>query len=275
MRHLRKFACAIFAISTAGATSSALAHDFWIAPDSYATQVGQDLDISIMIGHPTDRLDWPINPHRIISFRAFGPQGISDYQANITGLSGDENLSVVFDTPGTHLLVIETTQSFSKLESEHFNAYLEEEGLTPIKLDRVRNRKTGTAGTEVYSRRGKTIIQVGPPKDTDASFVTEPVGMTLEVVPTANPAHLPGDKNLTSRIYYRGKPQPGVSVGLVDLSGDKGLVQRQVSDEKGYVTFAKPDAGAWMQHAVWSDPIEEKGRADYDTVFSSLSFSIP
>ena len=249
------------------------AHDFWIAPESYVAEAGEALDIDIMIGHPTDRLAWPTNPHRIISFRSFGPNGISDRQSSVTGRSKD--ISIKFKAPGTHLLAIETTQAFSKLESDAFNAYLDEEGLTPIKLHRVRNRLTEQAGTEVYSRRGKSIIQIGKPTSSDDALVTRPIGMTLEIVPTANSARLAESDSMTSQIFYRGQPQSGVTVGLVDLSGDLGLVNEQVSDKKGFVTFKKPSKGAWMQHAVWSDPMEDNNRADYDTIFSSLSFAVP
>ena len=249
------------------------AHDFWIAPESYVAEPGEALDIGIMIGHPTDQLAWPTNPHRIISFRSFGPNGITDRQSSVSGLS--KNISLEFMTPGTHLLTIETTQAYSKLESEAFNAYLDEEGLTPIKIHRVRNRLTDEPGTEVYSRRGKTIIQIGKPTPTDEAIATLTVGMTLEVVPTANPARLSSNDDMTSQIFYRGKPQSGVTVGLVDLSGDLGLVSEQISDENGFVTFKKPSKGAWMQHAVWSDVMDDNDRADYDTIFSSLSFSLP
>ena len=254
-------------------STPALAHDFWIAPESYVAEPGEALDIDIMIGHPTDQLAWPTNPHRVISFRSFGPNGITDRQSNVTDLS--KNISLEFEMPGTHLLTIETTQAFSRLESEAFNAYVDEEGLTPIKIHRVRHGQMNKAGTEVYSRRGKTIIQIGKPTPTDDAIVTRPVGMTLEVVPTSNPARLSSNADMTSQIFYRGKPQSGVTVGLVDLSGKHGLVSEQISDENGFVTFKKPSKGAWMQHAVWSDPMEDNDRADYDTIFSSLSFSIP
>lgn len=258
-----------------GGTLPVHAHDFWLAPESYQAQEGQALDISIMIGHPADRMLWPVDPHRVISFRSFGPDGLRDQQAAISNYNLDKELLVTFESSGIHMLTIETTQAFSKLESEKFNAYLEEEGLTPIIIDRVRKGATENAGTEVYSRRGKSIIQVGSLNEDDSEFLTRPVGMTLEVVPLTNPARLVSGEAMKSQIFYRGKPQAGVTIGLIDLSGDLGLTQKQISDENGYVSFLKPSSGAWMQHAVWSDPMENTERADYDTIFSSLSFSIP
>lgn len=254
--------------------SPSRAHDFWLAPNSYNVAIETPVDVSIMIGHPTDRTDWPIDPHRVISFRSLGPSGISDHQSAIADYRRTKDLPLSFTSSGTHLLTIETTQAYSKFGAEAFNAYLDEEGLTSIKIDRAAKRKSNTAGTELYSRRGKSIIHVGELGETDPEFITQPVGMTLEIVPSANPIRLSKADKMTSTVFYRGMPKAGVSVGLVDLSGDGGQISTQISDKNGNVTFPRPSLGNWMQHAVWSDPIEVPNRADYDTVFSSLSFNI-
>ena len=269
-----KRSAAIIALSLS-LSSPLFAHDFWLAPSTYDTANDTTVDVKIMIGHPTDRMEWPVNPHRVISFRSFGPAGVSDHQSAIADYRRNDGLPLSFMDAGTHLLTIETTQAFSKLDADKFNAYLDEEGLTSVKVDRASKRKTNTSGTELYSRRGKSIIQVGKLSDSEPDFITRPVGMTLEIVPSANPMRLSKNDEMTSTVYYRGAPKAGVSIGLIDLTGERGLVSTQVSNKDGKVTFSRPQSGNWMQHAVWSDPIERPDRADYDTVFSSLSFSIP
>ncbi len=275
MTHFKNLTLGLFAACFSGTLLPAYAHDFWLAPESYQAVAGEAVEVSIKIGHPKDRLNWPAEPHRIVSFRAFSADGVSDHQAAITDGASSKSIPMTFSKTGTQLLTIETTQAFSELGSEKFNAYLEEEGLTPIKVDRVLRRTTDTAGTELYSRRGKSIIQVGELEETDPDFLTRPVGMTLEVVPLKNPARISEGGEMKSQIFYRGKPQAGVTVGLVDLEGARGVTQKFVSDENGYVSFARPETGAWMQHAVWSAPLKASERADYTTIFSSLSFYVP
>jgi len=45
-----------------------------------------------------------------------------------------------------------------------------------------------------------------------------------------------------------------------------------VSDGEGRVAFPAPDAGTWLMTVVWSKPIAGNARADFETVFSSLTF---
>jgi len=257
-----------------GFSAPASAHDFWIAPGSYSAKTGEKTDLSIMVGHPEDQTSWAISPHRVVSLRSVGPEGVTDHQSSITGSDTKQPMSVAFNNAGVHVLTIETTSAFSELEAEKFKDYIEEEGLTPIQMDRVSKRKMSEPGTEIYSRRGKAIVNVGELGESDPSYVTSPQGLTLEVVPTTNPIRLKDGESLLAHIYYRGQAMPGVNVKLVSLDTDKGRVASQKSDSDGKVSFPKPESGDWMLHAVWSDPMEDTSRADYDTIFSSLSFSI-
>ncbi len=262
------------ASSWLGFSFPASAHDFWINPSNYSVQAGEKTNISIMIGHPEDQNSWAISPHRVVALRSVGPEGISDQQTLVSETDPKKPMTFSFNRDGVHVLTIETTSAYSELEAEKFNDYLDEEGLTPIKLDRTSKRKMSKPGTEIYSRRGKTIINVGNIGESDPSYVTTPLGLTLEVVPTSNPVRLQDGENLSAHIYYRGQIMSGVNVKLVSLDSDKGQVASQKSDSEGQVFFAKPDAGEWMLHVVWSDPMEDSEQADYDTIFSSLSFSI-
>ncbi|MGJ8562335.1 MAG: DUF4198 domain-containing protein [Alphaproteobacteria bacterium] len=252
----------------------AQAHDFWLAPETYNPAPQEKVDLSIMIGHPADRMMWPAAPHRIVAFRSVGPNGIQDHQSLIKPAAQSEALSLKFKAPGLHVLTIETTHAVSTLEADKFNAYLEEEGLTPIKLDRIVQGTSDEPGTEIYSRRGKALIQVGPSGEDDPDYLTKPLGLTLEIVPSAHPARAKVGSPMKAVIYYQGNPVKGVTIGLIDLKGDKGLVSVDETDRKGRVSFPRPNGGDWMLHAVWSAPLQGSDRADYDTVFSSLSFSL-
>ena len=259
--------CSLSAVSAA--------HDFWLEPDKFNAETGQNLSILVKIGHPHDRILWPVNPHRVISLRSVGPHGLQDHQSSLRKIKRSKALPISYDKAGIYIMSIETTAALSELPADQFNSYLDEEGLTPIKLDRLRRGATQTSGTELYSRRGKAIIQIGEPSDVNPVHVTQPIGMTLEIVPMQNPATLQAGEKMTSKVYYRGEAVSGISVGLVDLLGEDGGVATAISNNEGVVAFDRPVAGTWMQHAVWADAMEDTSRADYDTVFSSLSFSIP
>ncbi len=136
-------------------------------------------------------------------------------------------------------------------------------------------QKTGTMaadGREVYSRRAKALIQVGPYGKADDAIATKPVGMSLEIVPQANP-YAPGFKGaLPVRIYYYGKPLAGATVMMNNLDFDDRPTQIVKSDVNGNATLTFPHIGLWQANVVWTRPIANDPKADYETMFSSLTF---
>jgi len=145
---------------------------------------------------------------------------------------------------------------------------------TPLAFWQVIKGTTDKPGRETYSRRGKALIQVGEMSEIDPAYLTRPLGLTLEIVPLQNPARLGEGETFSSRVYYRGVPISGVTIGLIDLDSDDGILALKTTRVNGLVDFDRPKDGSWMLHAVWSAPLEESDAADYDTVFSSLSFNI-
>lgn len=250
------------------------AHDFWLAPQDFSPESTGTQNVFVMVGHAADKTPWAVNAHRIIGLRSVGAMGITDHQSRVQAFPQLGYLPLNFQDAGTHVLMIETTNAFSELSADKFNAYVEEAGLTPVSRHRKQHDLMGIAGTEIYSRRGKAIINIGDIGDTDPDYVTQPLGLTLEIVPRENPARLNEDAALSATIYYRGRASDGIKVVLIRLDNDDGAMATRVSDAKGVVTFPRPPAGQWMLHAIWSDPLEDTRRADYDTIFSSLSFEI-
>ena len=257
-----------------GATlcTPAAAHDFWLAPHTYQMETARPVPLSIMIGHPKDKSRWSLDPHRVISLSSIGPDGITDHQSRMGTLTPSGDMLLSLKENGTHVVMIETTSAVSILPPETFTDYILEEGLTPIITHRDENGLDEEDGKEIYSRRGKALVQIGDVSEQDAPYVTRPVGMTLEIVPQKNPYALKAGAPLTSKVYYRGEPVEGVTIGLISLDTDADLVGTEKSNAKGEVTFKRPEKGQWMLHAVWSDPMENTLTADYDTIFSSLSF---
>ena len=99
--------------------------------------------------------------------------------------------------------------------------------------------------------------------------------MTLEIVPERNPYMLrPGEK-LPLLIYYQGRPLPGALVKLTNLDQDSKPAALQRSDRAGRASFSVPPQGKWQLNVVWTKPITGNPKADFETIFSSLSFGHP
>ena len=86
----------------------------------------------------------------------------------------------------------------------------------------------------------------------------------------------PGDPvNLTLSDARDGAPLAGASVVLEPLDGKPAHGTPVITDAQGLARFAAPPggrfAGRWRANVVWTQPISHP-RAEFDTVFSSLTF---
>jgi uncharacterized GH25 family protein len=160
----------------------------------------------------------------------------------------------------------------SHQSAARFNAYAEEEGLTPALETRAAKGLRAIDASERYSRQTKALVQVG---DGGAqAAVTRPVGLALEIVPEVSPYALPRSTALPVRVLYEGRPLAGALVKLTDLTHDAAPLEQHRTDGEGRAGFAMPRGGAWMMDVVWTRPLVDEG-VDFETVFSSLSFGFP
>ena len=249
---------------------TAYAHDFWVQPETFTPEDSGALAVSLFVGHGSDKSDWPVRPHRIVGFQSFGPEGLDNQARGPESLSGD--LSAALNEIGTHLILVETTNSFSELEADKFNAYVEDEGIRPIMLDRAANRTEDQPGKELYSRRGKALVQVGCPTETSNVWAKE-LGLTLEIIPGANPIDWNDGDDMPIKVHYHGVPVPGATLHITNLDDDTVHFSAE-TDADGQVDISTSlNEGRWLVHTVWAEAADGllEG-ADYQTVFSSLTF---
>ncbi|ABC65003.1 DUF4198 domain-containing protein [Erythrobacter litoralis] len=248
----------------------ASAHTFWLAPESYQIEVGEIVTVDFQVGDAAENGPWGLYWERVVSLRDYGPDGISDHQGAIRETVGEEvgRAALDLNEPGTHVVAFESNPSASDLDAEAFNSYVDEEGLHAVSRYRNATATVDRRGTELYSRRSKALIQVG---DTPTDNVTLPIGQTLEIVPLQNPYALGDDRRLTVQILFRGAPLTEGTLHVANLAGSKGTT-KYPTDENGMVELTIPEEGRWLLDVVWAVPAPNEDRADFFTVFSSLSF---
>lgn len=250
------------------------AHDFWLQPQRFWIGPGTAVPIAILVGHGVDRAPWAVASNRVVALRGIGPTGVVDHLATLRARAVAAIPAMRFAAPGTHIVAIQSSHSRSELPAVRFNDYLKEEGLTPAIRMRARAGKTGAAGREIYSRRAKALVQVGPP-GARQPHVTRPLGLTLEIVPERNPYEAGRTPRFPLRILYQGRPLPGALVKLTNLDADQKPVATRLSDGTGRAVFTVPSSGNWQFNVVWTRPLGSDPRADFDTTFSSLTFGFP
>ena len=188
----------------------------------------------------------------------------------------DEDGDFRFTTPGAYMLVLQTDdRAQTHLPSIRFNDYLKVEGLTPALEQRARLNQMDRDGSERYSRCAKSLVQVGLPGAGSQEQVSKPVGLPLEIVPEADPYAVPRSASLPVRVIYAGRPLAGALIKLTDLNNDASPFEVHLTDHAGRANFTMPNAGSWLLNVIWTKVLPRSEEADFETVFSSLSFGFP
>jgi hypothetical protein len=226
--------------------TSATAHDFWLQPQSFQTKPGVALPITALIGHGDARGRWEADAKRVLMLKSIGPSGTVDLRRAFTQRGIGPHFAANFPKAGVYTLVMQTNNVSSELPSKRFNDYARDEGLTPILQNRKRIGTADTVGREFYSRRAKALIRVGANTGRADPRATKAVGLTLVL--------------------------PGATVKLTNLNSDEKPVAIVKTNSSGRATFRIPESGVWLLNVVWTKPIKGRPSADYDTIFSSLTF---
>lgn len=247
------------------------AHDFWVQPQVFAAAVGAPVPVTILVGHGAARQRWSAGIDRVASFTSAGPDGVADRRGELTLNAPGADATLRFARPGTYAIVLTTNPASSVLPAIRFNDYLTVEGITSALAARKAAGTTDTPGRELYSRRAKALVQIGTASGPQPQ-VTRPLGLTLEIVPEADPYAIAPDAPLPVRVLYEGKPLAGALVKLNNLDFDARPVATHLTDAAGRATFAVPFRGLWQMNVIWSKPLKGNPDADFATVFSSLTF---
>lgn len=252
-------------------SSPAAAHDFWLQPVRFQAARQSEIPVTLQIGHGQFRQRWGIGLERILLLKDFGPTGTRDLRGDFRTV-GDADMVTRFTADGVHALVLQTAYAQSELPAIRFNDYIKAEGLSAIIAARARSRATGQSGRERYSRRAKALVQVGSSTAANARLATQALGMKLEIVADRNPYALGPDRMLPVHVLYKGQRLAGATVMLTSLEFDDKPISQAITDARGQAVFRVPPVGDWLLNVLWSEPVLNDPKADFDTTFSSLTF---
>ncbi len=254
---------------------AATAHEFWIQPERFWLPVDATTPMTLQVGTGTERQRSQLPLRRVLRFDATPPGGDAvDLRPVLTLGAPTADGVLSFARSGAYVVTLRSDAAAqTHLSAARFNAYAQEEGLTPALETRAARGLQAIDASERYSRQTKALVQVGDGGGVQDA-VTRPVGLTLEIVPEVSPYALPRPAILPVRVLYEGRPLADALVKLTDLAHDAAPLERRRTDGEGRAAFALPSAGAWMMDVVWTKPLADEG-VDFETVFSSLSFGFP
>ncbi|HTO75448.1 MAG TPA: DUF4198 domain-containing protein [Thermoanaerobaculia bacterium] len=253
-------------------------HDFWIEPSTFRPVPGAEVFVSLRVGQDFRGDPVPRKPALIERFALAAENG----DAEIDGLPGaDPAGSFVAPAPGLVWIAYRSRRTPITLEPDRFEKYLAEEGLEHVSKERARRGESGKPGREVYSRSVKSLLVSGAAGAASAAGTVapaakafdRPLGLALEILLGADPRRaVPG--KLPVRILWEGGPAEGLLVvAMNQASPDRKIRAR--TDARGAATLDLPEAGVWLVKAVRMGPAPAGVDADWESVWTSLTFEAP
>ena len=255
------------AAAALGASAAVRAHDLWLVPESFLPRPGATVRLEVRIG---ERFPESMNApregslSRLALVTAAGESPLSG--ARIEGKA----LAVRFEAPaaGNAALVLEGPARHIVLPPEQFKDYLLHEGLAQIHEERLARGEANKPGREDYSRHAKALLRVGPGE----GIATRPLGLTLELVPEADPYAIAPEEPLPVKALFRGAPLPDLELRSYTIGGAVRKT-RTGPDGRSSLRFDRP--GLWCVAFIHMERCTGCAEADWRSYFGTLTFEVP
>lgn len=255
--------------------SAWLAHDLYLMPERFRAGASEKVTVAF---HNGDDFPVPDRPPRLANI-------LDAALRSRAGSSAFENLrddgkvlraEVNMPAQGGAVLAFRTRPNFIELEAGKFEEYLRHEGLTAVIAWRAKNGESASAGRERYSKYVKSILHVNPAPGEADGFFKQPAGLAIEIVPLKDPAKLAAGGELPVQLLVRGRPAADLQVEMAWLAPD-GKPQRKVAGrtaKDGKLAIPIASRGVWKLHSVYMERCQEPAVADWESLWTSLTFEV-
>ena len=291
VRHRAHAAFVTILIAAAGAGLAA--HDFWLEPSTFAPGVDEPVRIHLRIGERFAGESLARNGSLIEKFVIVGPSG----ERPVLGRDGMDPAGLVrLDAPGIWFVGYRSRPSAVELAPEKFEQYLREEGLEHIIQERVARKETLLPVRERFSRSVKSLLRYGG--DRTVQGYDRALGMTLEFVLDADPARASGGR-VPVRLLRDGRPLAGALVvayrrdSIATFPGpaspgkageSREAKESREANESKETLRARTDkdgrivlpvsSGVWLLKSVYMERAAAGSGADWESVWSALTFMV-
>ena len=247
----------------------AQAREYWLQPDKFMYQPGDNLLLGLSAGENFIGNPWNIGKQAITRLEHYQMGKSSNLIPLIK--DGDRNqLTIPLREEGTHLILMESNNAFIERESERFNEFLKDEGLDEVYDQRQKTNTLNNPGKEFYSCHTKLLVQVGGRKD---ETYKKSDGFPVEIIPEQNPYTLKKGDPLRFKIMQQGKPLFGVRVKVWNRFNNRTTLQNIYTEKNGVIETRISNPGPWMVTVVKMVPAKQQGAA-WQSYRMSLVFGI-
>ena len=247
------------------------AHEFWLMPSKFRVDINESFRLNFYVGEDFTGEIWAKRIQRTLKLTDYSAKNQKDLTA-LAIKNDSSDIILNFDESETHILTMESKNSFIALDAKKFNDYLKDDGIENIYQLRQKTGKLDKPSKELYRRCAKTLIQVG--NNTGKTFKKN-TGMPLEIIPLKNPYTLKVGDKMTVQILFNGKPLANNLIVTWDKTPTtKTRQQKYKTDKKGFLTFMLDQKGQWMVSLVHMIALENNSEADYQSYWGNLTFGL-
>ncbi len=249
--------------------SAAFSHQFWIQPMSFFPATGENIAIRLMVGDGFPGEARPRDPTKLERFVVAGTIGT----APILGNDGEDPAGIHrFERNGVQALGYRGKNSRVELEAVKFEKYLAEEGFQHAIDTRKAKGDSAKPGRELYSRCAKSLVCVGEPASGDLGFQTN-LKLPLEITPLENPYLKSPGESIVIVVTNESGPVADAVVTILHDTDPKNHVKVR-TDKEGHATMTLGGAGVWMASCVQMTEAPAGSDAEWQSVWSSLTFEV-
>jgi hypothetical protein len=211
------------------------------------------------------KLDTAIKPDRVARAVIRVDGQTSAMQPTAGGHSLDFRSRV--RSTGLAMVAVDLQPRSLELTPSQVTEYLDEIGADADLRRQWNDRPEPKRWREIYSKHAKSFVRVDK---TDDSW-KQPAGLTLELMPLADPTSLHAGDTLSVRLVESGRPLANFPVGVVHESDPHGTLLK--TDSGGEVAVPLPKAGRYMLRATDLRPAQ-RADADWISDFTTLTINV-
>jgi len=247
------------------AARPAIAHEFWIEPLQFRAAPGAKVGIRLHVGQyfKGNLIPWLSDNYE--SFYYADARGTE----KLRGILGDDPAGTIAVRAPGRIWILLRSVYFELVYDKpgEFEAFLAKEGIDHLF---PRGQRGKLPVKETYSRCAKSLLLAGTAPQ--GSAPDRAFGLPLELVAETDPFAGKATEFRVS-LLYRGAPLPGALV----TAFHKAVPDRRVearTDASGRARLALDRKGVWLLNAVHLLPASRKSGAQWETMWSSLTFEI-
>lgn len=228
-------------------------HEFWLQPDKFIYDRGEEINISFLVGESFEGENWNGDSSRINSLMFYYGGVKDEIPKKLLAGKGDTLHLRQYDE-GTNMLTYNSLNAFLRQEADEFNKYLEENGLNDAIEYRRQNNELDSTGKEFYQRSVKTIFQVGPVKDETYKRTTS---LPLDIIPQSHPYKHTSGAEMSFKIFFKDSVLADTKIKVWHHDKNETIKTELVTDENGIVKFPVRTTGRWMVSCVKMERTEK------------------